>query len=188
MSPPFSSQVLSFVFSFHFFKSIIQCSWQHRICAKATKSGLRGHHDQRISGTELLKTSLIFFGILYRFVFEYYSRYSKNLSGCFLPALLCKAYSMSLNANISVYSIFCIFSVPHNNVVSLYQCISWNPPQYCVTRSRINVYSEPHTTIWYRSPTSMIFLCPATHFDILTFWAHNKNVRTLCILCIIWAQ
>ena len=28
----------------------------------------------------------------------------KNLSGCFLPAFLCKAYNASLNVNISVYS------------------------------------------------------------------------------------
>ena len=33
----------------------------------------------------------------------------KNLSGCLLPAFLCKAYNMSLNVNISVYS------EPHNN-------------------------------------------------------------------------
>ena len=39
----------------------------------------------------------------------------KNLSGCLLPAFLCKAYNMSLNVNISVYS------EPHNNDSQIYK-------------------------------------------------------------------
>ena len=39
----------------------------------------------------------------------------KNLSGCLLPAFPCKAYNMSLNVNISVYS------EPHNNDSQIYK-------------------------------------------------------------------